>query len=418
MSISDSSLVHLTDSTLNNVGRDQINHIIQHITTQAVNVRNITTAVTSDDEDYSEYTTVKRGDMFIVKKVQSEEVEDRRWDGTKGILSAQGKKTLYTVEVHGKKFTAATYSGWNTHKLWKRDYFSYSSQLDESCIQLFGINTSIPALIFHHEDWRNGCTHFWSFDKAGQSKISEEEQKHLQIPKLTPHISYICEKQPCNHFYSHFGKLSWDSYVYDSLQQWQIARGFDSTTAEYAQSLGIPELEILYNNQKDTHNASGTVAGHTEEIDQMVGQDLHNGEGGNTKPERTGNSCQTLQKGKGKGKALDLGGSTNCSKYVKKKASTVVEQSATGSAPPSHQPHVIKPSTRVQNRDLGGNSTQKKATSITKKSAMGLASPSYHEPHAAAIKPFPRTRDQESNLESLNKRPRQQQQQTLKPAWR
>ncbi|ESK90653.1 hypothetical protein Moror_4174 [Moniliophthora roreri MCA 2997] len=337
MSISDSSLVHLTDSTLNNVGRDQINHIIQHITTQAVNVRNITTAVTSDDEDYSEYTTVKRGDMFIVKKVQSEEVEDRRWDGTKGILSAQGKKTLYTVEVHGKKFTAATYSGWNTHKLWKRDYFSYSSQLDESCIQLFGINTSIPALIFHHE---------------------------------------------------------------------------------YAQSLGIPELEILYNNQKDTHNASGTVAGHTEEIDQMVGQDLHNGEGGNTKPERTGNSCQTLQKGKGKGKALDLGGSTNCSKYVKKKASTVVEQSATGSAPPSHQPHVIKPSTRVQNRDLGGNSTQKKATSITKKSAMGLASPSYHEPHAAAIKPFPRTRDQESNLESLNKRPRQQQQQTLKLAWR
>ncbi|KAK7024150.1 hypothetical protein VNI00_016528 [Paramarasmius palmivorus] len=39
--------------------------------------------------------------------------------------------------------------------------------------------------------------------------------------------------------------LSWPTNVYPALHKWQVARGFDPSTTNWAQSLGYPEWEII-----------------------------------------------------------------------------------------------------------------------------------------------------------------------------
>ncbi|EEB97110.1 hypothetical protein MPER_03632 [Moniliophthora perniciosa FA553] len=78
-----------------------------------------------------------------------------------------------------------------------------------------------------------GHTHFWSFDEDGRSRISEEEWERWGIPILTPDT------------WSGTTWFSWPTHVYTALRKWQIARGFDPSTADWAQELGYPEFEII-----------------------------------------------------------------------------------------------------------------------------------------------------------------------------
>ncbi|KAK7045526.1 hypothetical protein VNI00_007358 [Paramarasmius palmivorus] len=80
--------------------------------------------------------------------------------------------------------------------------------------------------------WSEGQTHFWSLDENGQSEMTEDELEQWGVPKLAPLTPF-------------FRVISWDSSIYTTLYDWQIACGFDPNTADFARHLGYPELEIL-----------------------------------------------------------------------------------------------------------------------------------------------------------------------------
>ncbi|ESK90638.1 hypothetical protein Moror_4207 [Moniliophthora roreri MCA 2997] len=89
--------------------------------------------------------------------------------------------------------------------------------------------------------WERGRTHFWSFDEGGQSEIPEGDLKCLGIPILTPRVRYGTVRV-----------LSWPTYVYDAIREWQIARGFSPNTADFAKTMGYPKLEILSEKSKES----------------------------------------------------------------------------------------------------------------------------------------------------------------------
>ncbi|EEB93147.1 hypothetical protein MPER_08241 [Moniliophthora perniciosa FA553] len=141
MSISNSSTIRFGDgNTLNNVGRDQIT---QFITAGVVNVYD--TAI--EDEEYKEFEYVKRGDMYIVKKIHAQETQDWEWNDE----TLHADRAIYIIEIRGHpamRFTVVSYHGHDATKLWKGDFL----EDDETSAQLFGINQShIPSLIFYNE---------------------------------------------------------------------------------------------------------------------------------------------------------------------------------------------------------------------------------------------------------------------------
>ncbi|ESK81589.1 hypothetical protein Moror_11140 [Moniliophthora roreri MCA 2997] len=90
-----------------------------------------------------------------------------------------------------------------------------------------------PLTISELISWMGGYTHFWSFDSDGRSGIPKEEWKRWDIPILTPDTS------------SYPNLLSWPSHIYPALCKWQIARGFDPSTAHWAKHMGHPEFEVI-----------------------------------------------------------------------------------------------------------------------------------------------------------------------------
>ncbi|ESK81648.1 hypothetical protein Moror_3243, partial [Moniliophthora roreri MCA 2997] len=106
-----------------------------------------------------------------------------------------------------------------------------------------------PKSISEFVSWR--CQpYFWSFDKTGQSKMSEEECERWGVPVLTCRIG-------------RFWVRKWPTYVYTALREWQEARGFDPTTSDWARSMGYPEFEIV---------GVGKNNGQFEEIDVQEGK--------------------------------------------------------------------------------------------------------------------------------------------------
>ncbi|KAK7026087.1 hypothetical protein VNI00_015733 [Paramarasmius palmivorus] len=93
-----------------------------------------------------------------------------------------------------------------------------------------------PSSISELKSWGKGHTrtHFWSLDENGQSEMSEEDCRRWGIPELGKSLDW-----------DYLKLRSWPTDVYTALRKWQVARGFDPSTADWAQSLGYPELEII-----------------------------------------------------------------------------------------------------------------------------------------------------------------------------
>ncbi|KAK1220087.1 hypothetical protein PQX77_017167 [Marasmius sp. AFHP31] len=70
--------------------------------------------------------------------------------------------------------------------------------------------------------------HFWSFDEDGHSPLSDDLCLDFGLP-TTFNISQLSESS------------SWSNDAYDSLRQYQILRGFDPSTTDFARSLGFDE---------------------------------------------------------------------------------------------------------------------------------------------------------------------------------
>ncbi|KAK1219217.1 hypothetical protein PQX77_018073 [Marasmius sp. AFHP31] len=81
------------------------------------------------------------------------------------------------------------------------------------------------------ETWLRGENlYYYSHDPEGGSAITEEERISLNLPSFTSEVR-------ASYAY-------WDTAAYDLMEQWQKAKGFDYLTTDYAESLGIPILEV------------------------------------------------------------------------------------------------------------------------------------------------------------------------------
>ncbi|KAK1223237.1 hypothetical protein PQX77_013888 [Marasmius sp. AFHP31] len=81
---------------------------------------------------------------------------------------------------------------------------------------------------FGLDDDSTSSVHFWSFDEEGHSPLSDDLCQDFGLP-TTFSISQSS--------YSY----SWSNEAYDSLRQYQLLRGFDPSTTDFARSLGFDE---------------------------------------------------------------------------------------------------------------------------------------------------------------------------------
>ncbi|KAK7021348.1 hypothetical protein VNI00_017451 [Paramarasmius palmivorus] len=87
-----------------------------------------------------------------------------------------------------------------------------------------------PAQFSEIESWLRSQVSYWSFDEDGVNQMSECTRKRLHLPRVELDFAFVRIH-------------SWPQYVYDALYTWQVARGFDPNTPEFARSLGYPILE-------------------------------------------------------------------------------------------------------------------------------------------------------------------------------
>ncbi|KAL0566911.1 hypothetical protein V5O48_015086 [Marasmius crinis-equi] len=71
---------------------------------------------------------------------------------------------------------------------------------------------------------------FWSFDSTGQSPLSDGAK--FGLPFFVPSAG-------------DFEYIRWKADVYDLIRQWQELKGFDSSTVDFARSLGASIYEVL-----------------------------------------------------------------------------------------------------------------------------------------------------------------------------
>ncbi|ESK91192.1 hypothetical protein Moror_2912 [Moniliophthora roreri MCA 2997] len=80
--------------------------------------------------------------------------------------------------------------------------------------------------------WANGRSHYWSYDKNGESEIPGYECDLMGLPRtFEPHVELYCK--------------TWPKYINDAMRNWQMARGFDPRTTDFARYLGYEPFEIL-----------------------------------------------------------------------------------------------------------------------------------------------------------------------------
>ncbi|KAL0562981.1 hypothetical protein V5O48_019097, partial [Marasmius crinis-equi] len=81
--------------------------------------------------------------------------------------------------------------------------------------------------------------HYWSSDEDGQLRFSADKCNHLGLPvtlDLTFDKRYV---------------YSWSNDVYKMMRQYQVARGFDPNTTDFARSLGYPAYRPIQNADSD-----------------------------------------------------------------------------------------------------------------------------------------------------------------------
>ncbi|KAG7097654.1 hypothetical protein E1B28_004983 [Marasmius oreades] len=74
--------------------------------------------------------------------------------------------------------------------------------------------------------------HTWSFDKNGRTPIPHHHCKYLGLPTELKVEELLTSY-----------KYSWPTETYETIHRWQIARGFDPTTTDFARYLGCPIYE-------------------------------------------------------------------------------------------------------------------------------------------------------------------------------
>ncbi|KAL0565709.1 hypothetical protein V5O48_016312 [Marasmius crinis-equi] len=79
---------------------------------------------------------------------------------------------------------------------------------------------------------RNFKSYFWSLDADGRSSLSTDICCQLGLPAVLEEKTY-------------YGAYIWRNETYKAIYQYQIERGFDPTTTDFAQALGYPVYRIV-----------------------------------------------------------------------------------------------------------------------------------------------------------------------------
>ncbi|KAK7060846.1 hypothetical protein VNI00_000579 [Paramarasmius palmivorus] len=108
------------------------------------------------------------------------------------------------------------------------DSSSFNSTLAHPAVYLF--IQPPPTRFSEVDNWTNRSISFWTFDANGATQISEHERKRLRLPNVVL-------------MHAEVSFFSWPKYVYDALHTWQVARGFDPATSDFARSLAVSILD-------------------------------------------------------------------------------------------------------------------------------------------------------------------------------
>ncbi|KAF9265342.1 hypothetical protein L218DRAFT_845214, partial [Marasmius fiardii PR-910] len=76
-------------------------------------------------------------------------------------------------------------------------------------------------------------TFSWSDDESGKTCFTDAYCQYLGLPTILRRY----QLSTCVH--------SWPTKIYKAINKWQVARGFDPTTTDFAHYLGYPIYEII-----------------------------------------------------------------------------------------------------------------------------------------------------------------------------
>ncbi|KAF5374246.1 hypothetical protein D9758_004533 [Tetrapyrgos nigripes] len=102
--------------------------------------------------------------------------------------------------------------------------------------------SKVPQIyLFLHPIKRHGSRpfrHIWSFDVEGKTLISKKKCKYLGLPTSRFPIQSLGRVT-----------MSWPAETYKMVRRWQVDRGFNPHTTDFAQFLGYPLFEVAQSTQ-------------------------------------------------------------------------------------------------------------------------------------------------------------------------
>ncbi|KAK7060774.1 hypothetical protein VNI00_000506 [Paramarasmius palmivorus] len=116
-------------------------------------------------------------------------------------------------------------------ELRRRQCRPHSSEFTSNGV-LYLFIKSLPSWLSGFERWLNDHISFWSVEEDGSNQIAEMDCQYIGLPKVTPVDAA-------------YSLTSWPKYSYEAIRRWQVARGFEPTTVDFARSCGYPSFELV-----------------------------------------------------------------------------------------------------------------------------------------------------------------------------
>ncbi|KAK1222635.1 hypothetical protein PQX77_014509 [Marasmius sp. AFHP31] len=191
------------------------------------------------------FTLAGRGRLWFVWNWDAREAwMAQAWS----VFGARGISVEEDLKVYHLLFPRASLSG--------RLSYSPARRRFQQPIYLF-----VRPPPFDLDDGNSSSVHFWSFDEDGQSTLSHNLCQDFGLP-TTFSISQ----------YPYSVTVSWSNEAYNSLRQYQLLRGFDPSTTDFARSLGFDknifqplsdsDQFAQVNHEPPLKNGASTLAAH------------------------------------------------------------------------------------------------------------------------------------------------------------
>ncbi|KAK7021077.1 hypothetical protein VNI00_017523 [Paramarasmius palmivorus] len=163
-------------------------------------------------------------------------IETERYCGRIELWSRSGNRYESYISLPGED--PSTYKTMEEYTLMippmKDDQAPEEARPKPSQVYLF--IESPPIKVVESKAWLRNPG-FWSLDEIGESKVSEDECYRWDLPVVS--ASYDPQYK------------SWSKGDYTALEEWQVARGFDPKTSDWARSMGYPEMEVIGTKRPD-----------------------------------------------------------------------------------------------------------------------------------------------------------------------